>query len=46
MRGLRELSSTGYDSCGLASLEPGTSKLVISKHAQEMRFGGDCLQKL
>ena len=46
IRGLRELCSSGYDSCGIASLEPSTQKLVVSKHAQETRYGGDCFQKL
>ena len=43
MRGLRELSATGYDSCGLASIDSETSRIVVSKHAQETRYGGDCL---
>jgi glucosamine--fructose-6-phosphate aminotransferase (isomerizing) len=45
MRGLRELSVNGYDSCGIASLDEA-KKIVITKHAQETRYGGDCLQKL
>ena len=46
IRGLRELSVNGYDSCGMASLETGTQNIVVTKHAQESRYGGDCLQKL
>jgi glucosamine--fructose-6-phosphate aminotransferase (isomerizing) len=46
LRGLRELSINGYDSCGIASLEKETKKIVVSKHAQETRYGGDCLEKL
>ena len=46
LRGLRELSINGYDSCGLASLDTETNRIVVTKHAQETRYGGDCLQKL
>lgn len=43
LRGLRELSINGYDSCGLASLDTETKRIVVTKHAQETRYGGDCL---
>ena len=43
LRGLRELSINGYDSCGLASLDTDSKRIVVTKHAQETRYGGDCL---
>lgn len=46
IRGLRELSVNGYDSCGMASLQSGTQNIVVTKYALENRYGGDCLQKL
>jgi glucosamine 6-phosphate synthetase-like amidotransferase/phosphosugar isomerase protein len=33
IRGLRELSVNGYDSCGMASLEVGSHNIVVTKHA-------------
>ena len=46
MRGIRELSVNGYDSCGLASLQKTSQNIIVSKHAQETRYGGDFMQKL
>ena len=33
LRGLRELSINGYDSCGLASLDSENKRIVVTKHA-------------
>ena len=49
LQGLKELGTLPYDACGIASLRTpaeGKSNLVITKHAQEYRYGGDCLRKL
>lgn len=37
----------GYDACGIASMgHPDSKEIAITKHAQENRYGGDCLLKL
>lgn len=46
IRGLRELSVNGYDACGIASIQNESKEITVTKHAQEVRYGGDCLQKL
>jgi hypothetical protein len=40
------MSSLGYDSCGIATIDKEAKNFEISKFINEARFGGDCLEKL
>lgn len=40
------MSSLGYDACGVATIDNNFNKFEISKFVNEVRFGGDCLEKL